>query len=327
MKRRSAAFLLLLALFACRKRADPEEVSRPDATPSLPTPVRMAAAEKATVSLFVSGPGKTAALAQQKIRAPFAGTLVALSVSDGDPVRRGQAIGAVVAKDSEAALSGAREMLRQASTDAERRDARRAVALAEQNLVRKPLVASADGSVLSHGASAGDRVSEDQEILTISEAGSAVFLADVPQSELSRIRGGQKAAIELAGRQGPVSGTVHSVLPGANPADFTAQVRVDLRGGTENLPTGLFGTARILVGERAGATVVPDAAVLRDDVTGVSRLCLAVNGKAHWIDVVAGIKESGKTEIVSPALAPGQPVIVSGLVGLPEGKAVSPQTK
>jgi multidrug efflux pump subunit AcrA (membrane-fusion protein) len=102
---------------------------------------------------------------------------------------------------------------------------------------------------------------------------------------------------------------------------------VDLRGGTENLPTGLFGTARILVGERAGATVVPDAAVLRDDVTGVSRLCLAVNGKAHWIDVVAGIKESGKTEIVSPALAPGQPVIVSGLVGLPEGKAVSPQTK
>jgi multidrug efflux pump subunit AcrA (membrane-fusion protein) len=251
--------------------------------------------------VFVSGPGKTSALAQQKVRAPFAGTLVALTVSEGDSVRRGQSVGAVVAKESEAAL----EMLRHASTDAERRDAERAVALAEQNLVRRPLLATADGSVLSHAASAGDRVSEDQEILMISETGSVVFLADIPQSDLSRIRGGQEASVELAGRAKPVSGAVHSVLAGANPA----------------------GTARIRVGERKDAVVVPDAAVFRDDVSGVSRVCVASGGKAHWIDVVPGVKEGGRTEIVSPSLSPGQPVVVSGLVGLPEGKPVSIESK
>ena len=323
MKRSCAAALLLASVLACRGKAEPEERTSPEAASSLPTPVRVAPTEKTTLFLFVSGPGKTAALAQQKVRAPFAGTLVELSVSDGDRVRRGQAIGAVVAKDSEAALSGAREMQRQASTETDREDAARAVALAEKNLVRRPLLASADGSVLSHSASAGDRVSEDQEIVTISEAGSVIFLADLPQSDLPRIHGGQDATVELAGRPTPASGSVHSVLPAANPTDFTAPVRIDLRGRQEAIEIGLFGTVHIRVGERAGAIVVPSAAVLRDDVSGASRVCLAAGGKAHWIDVVPGVAESGRTEIVSPPLSPGQPVIVSGLVGLPEGKPVS----
>lgn len=325
--KRGAALVLLLILSACRKGEEKKEgVSGPEKGPSLPTPVRIAKVERMEIPLFVSGPGKTAALSQQKIRAPFAGILTDLRVSDGDRVHRGQAIGSIVARDSEAALSGAREMSRQASTEAERRDGERAVAIAEKNLVRKPLVASWDGTVVSHAASAGDRLSEDQDILTISDSSSLVFLADLPQSDLARIRGGQKAAVELAGSREPIAGSVHSVLPGANPADFTAQIRIDLPGASGANLIGLFGTARILVGQKTGAAVVPDAAILRDDVSGVSRLCLVVDGKAHWIDVVPGAKDAGRTEIVSPPLADGQAVVVSGLVGLPEGKNVSAES-
>jgi HlyD family secretion protein len=287
--------------------------------------VRVAAAKKATLSLFVTGPGKTAALAQQKLRAPFAGTLTELSVFEGDRVSRGQKIGTIVARDSEAALSGAREMVRQAATEAERRDAERAVALAEKNLVRKALTASWDGTILSRAASAGDRVSEDQEILTINDAGSTVFLADIAQSDLPRIRPGQKASIQIAGEPRPISGIVHAALPAANAADSTASVRVDLAEPARRLPLGIVGTARVLVGEHPGATVVPDAAVLRDDVTGLARIALVTQNRAHWVDVRTGVMEGGRTEIVEPALPPGQAVIVSGLVGLPEGKLVAAQ--
>ena len=123
MTRRTALILLLLALSACRKEEDKEGTGGAEKKASMPTPVRVAAVGKAALPLIVSGSGKTATLTQQKIRAPFAGTLTALHVFDGDPVRRGQTIGSIVARDSEAALSGAREMLRQASTAAERRDA------------------------------------------------------------------------------------------------------------------------------------------------------------------------------------------------------------
>jgi len=320
-----AALLLILSFAACTKSGDKEGASKAEPTPEAPTPVRIAAVGTETLPVFVSGPGKTAALVQQKVRAPFAGTLTSLSVSDGDLVQRGQTVGSIVARDSEAALSGAREMLREAATPAERGDAERAIALAEKNLVRKPLTAAWDGAVLSHAASAGDRVSEDQEILTVNDASSIMFLVDVAQGDLPRVRPGQTVTIQIAGAPQPIAASVHAVLPGANPADYTGSVRLSLPASSRRLALGIFGTARILVGEHSGATVVPDAAVLRDDVTGVARVALVQQNHAHWVEVKTGLKDAGVTEIVAPPLPTGQSVIVSGLVGLPEGKLVAAQ--
>ncbi|HEY6049615.1 MAG TPA: HlyD family efflux transporter periplasmic adaptor subunit, partial [Thermoanaerobaculia bacterium] len=273
---------------------------------------------------LVSGPGHTAALTQQKVRAPFAGTLVELRVADGDVVRRGQPVGAVVSRESDAALSGAREMLREARTPAERSDAERAVALAERNLVRRALVASADGPVLSHAAASGDRVTEDQEVLTIEDSSSIVFVADIPQSDLSRVRPGQRAVVDLGGGRTENAGAVHGILPSANPADFTGGVRIDFPGAAR-LPLGLFGSARIVVGERRDALVVPDAAVLRDDVSGVTRIAIVSGGKLHWIPVTPGIRQDGLTEISGAGLPEGGQAVVSGMIGLPEGKSVAVQ--
>jgi multidrug efflux pump subunit AcrA (membrane-fusion protein) len=81
------------------------------------------------------------------------------------------------------------------------------------------------------------------------------------------------------------------------------------------------------VAEHADAVTVPDAAVLRDDVTGSARVAVVgADGKAHWIAVTPGLSQGGKTEIAAPLLAPGTRVITSGQVGLPEGTpvAVSP---
>src|SRR5262249_4666474 len=160
-----------------------------------------------------------------------------------------------------------------------------AVALAEKNLVRKPLIAASDGAVLSHAASPGDKVAEDQEILIINDASSLVFLADVAQADLPRIQPGQRAAIQVAGSAQPLAGSVHAVLPGANPADYTGVVRIDLPPGSRRLAVGIFGKARIFVGEHANAAVVPDAAVLRDDVNGTSRVALVEKNRAHWVSV------------------------------------------
>lgn len=337
MKRTAAGLTLLLVLAlapalpsACAKKADKEGEGQgaagkgeSAAAPDAPTPVVAAAVAQRDLALVVSAPGKTAALSQQKVRAPFAGTLTALTVLDGDRVRRGQVVGTVVSRESEAALSGAREMLREARSPAERSDAERAVALAEQNLVRKPLTASADGAVLSHAASGGEKVSEDQEVLTIADAGTIAFLADVPQTDLAKIRAGERVTIELGSDPHGISGTVHSILPGANPADFTGPVRIDLPPAAARLALGLFGMARIVVGEKAGALVVPDAAVLKDDVTGVSRVAAIAAGKIHWVEVKPGLRQDGVTEVTGTTLQPGTQVAVSGMIGLPEGKTVA----
>ncbi len=316
------AFSALLGASACRDRAA-EAPPASASEPSVAVPVRVAAVSRSTLTEDVSAPGHTAALAQQKLRAPFAGTLTELAVSDGDRVRRGDTLGAIVSRDSEAALAGAHDMERQARTDAEKQDAARAVALAERGLVRAPILSPTDGTVLAHAAVRGDRVSEDQEILTIADAGSIAFLVDASQSDLARIRPGQAVSIEISGRDGRLSGTVHDVLPSANPADFTAPVRVDLHGLSGVPPLGLSGTARIVVAEHRNAATVPEAALLRDDVTGTSRIVVVDRGRARWLDVTTGLRTGGAVEIKAPPLEAGQTVVVSGQVGLADGSPVA----
>jgi multidrug efflux pump subunit AcrA (membrane-fusion protein) len=319
------ATLAALLVSGCRKGAEaeaPAQGEKPPAAESVAVPVRVAAVTKAALARVIAAPGQTNALAQQKVRAPFAGTLLELTVTDGDEVRKGQTVGAIVSRDSSAALEGAREMERGARTPEEKSDAERAVELAQRNLIRTAVHAEASGVVLSHAAASGDRVSEDQELLTIAERASLVFVAGVAQSDLGSVRPGQSVSVELAGRARPIAGTVHDVLPSANAGDFTAPVRVDLRETPPGMAIGLFGTARITVESRE-AVAVPDAAIVRDDVSGVARVALVKDGKAHWVDVVTGLRGAAGTEIVSPALSPSDSVVVSGQVGLPEGARVT----
>ncbi len=320
---RKLGLLILAAVLTAGCGKEPGTVSGPAAQdPAAATPVRIAPVTRTTLSVVVSAPGRTSALTEQKVRTPFAGTLTELLVADGDTVSRGQVLGTIVSRDSEAALSGSREMVREAKSPSEKRDAERSFELAQMNLVRAALHASAAGTVVSHAANRGDRLTEGQEILTVSDWGSIVFLADFPQSDLPAIRPGQGAVIELGGRPQAIPGVVYATLPAANAADFTAPVRIDLRGASARLPAGLSGTARITVGQRSGALAVPDAAILRDDVTGVSRVAVVEKGRAHWIVVTTGLTEKGKTEITSGSLSEGRKAIVSGQVGLPEGSPV-----
>jgi RND family efflux transporter MFP subunit len=322
------AALVLLSFFpGCGGKKGESDAGKKESSEARPaTPVKAASVSRLTLAEIVSAPAKVTAMAQAKVRAPYAGTLTELRVTDGDVVAGGQVIGSIIARDSEAALSGAREMGRQALTAAEKADAARALALAQMNLVRTPLKVASDGVVVSHAASAGDRVSEGEEIVAVAEGRSLVLVADVPQAQLSKIRPGEAVTIEISGRE-PLSGTVHDVLPAGTGSDLTVPVRIDFPAGPRAFSAGLFGTARIRVGEHRDAVTVPDAAVLRDDVTGSTRVALVgADGKAHWVAVTAGLSQGGRTEIVAPALAPDVRVITAGQAGLPEGApvAVSP---
>jgi len=156
------------------------------------------------------------------------------------------------------------------------------------------------------------------------DASSIVFVADVPQGDLSRVRPGQSADVDLGAGRAEISGSVHGILPSANAADFTGAVRIDFAGAAR-LPLGLFGTAKIVVGEHRDALAVPDAAVLRDDVSGVSRIAVISADKLHWIAVTPGLHQEGFTEISGAGVPAEGQVVVSGMVGLPEGKTVAPQ--
>jgi len=328
----TAALLVLLAtaLGACSggdrsAAADGAGAADRAAAPPVPaaTPVREDSVRRETLRITVTAPGRTEALHQDRVRAPFESRLMSLPVTDGDRVTKGQLLAVVVSKNSEAALAGAEQMLAAAQTAADSADAERAVAIAQRNLVRQPLHAPAAGVVMSHAAEEGDYVSDGEVLVTIAESGAVFFDAQVTQTDLAQVRPGQRAAIAMpAAGAVPVGAVVHGILPTASSQNLSAQVRLDFSPARPDVPVGLFGTARIVVGVRPSATVVPAASVLRDDVSGVSRVALDSAGRAHWVTVQTGVREGDRVEIVSPRLSPGQLVITDGQVGLPEGARV-----
>ena len=329
---RAGAIIAALALGACGPAGSIQSSSAPPqpgpaSTPVAPaetTPVRIAAVARKSLEVRVTATGRTEALRQDRVRAPFASRLVALHVTDGDHVSAGKIVAEVVSKNSEAALRGARQMLEAAKTEQDNADARRAVEVAQADLVREPLRAPADGVVLSHSAETGDYLDEGEVLLTIAEAGAIYFDAQVSQADLRQVRPGQRARVDLpAAGTAPLKAVVHGLLPAASSANMSAPVRLDFEAPQPRLATGLFGLVTIVVGMQADAVVVPAEAVLRDDVTGVSRLAVVDAGKAHWVKVRTGIGQEGLLEILDPALPPGQDVITGGQVGLPEGTAVS----
>lgn len=320
----SLVLAVAAGLQACSPGTRDPKSGGPDSTAlGAAVPVRVAEVIDTTLTEIVTGPGRTQALKQMRVRAPFAGTLASLRVADGDPVTAGQVVATMVSRNSAAALTGARAMLEAARSVEESSDARRAHALAVQGLVEAPLRAPENGVVVTHVAGEGDLVNEGDEIVTIAVAGSVVFVAQVVQSDLPRVRPGQVATIELAARALPLRGVVHAILPAASSENLSASVSLDFTGGDPPVEVGLFGIARIVVGVRRNALVVPAAALLRDDVYGTSRVAVVgEDGTAHWAQVTPGLVADGHVEIIAPRLAVHSRVVVSGQVGLPDGARV-----
>lgn len=296
------------------------------ATPPSATsvPVSVAPVLRENLNVTVTASGHTRALRRDRVRAPFAARLTALRVTDGDRVKKGQVVAVLVSKNSEAALQGARRMLRAAKSASDKADAERAVQVAQQNLVQQTLTAPADGVVLSHAAESGDYIDVNEVLVTIAETAAVYFQADVAQSDVERVQPGQPANIDIpaAGTQ-PITAVVQGLLPVASSRNFSAPVRLDFKPARRDVPLGLFGTAGIVVARRENATVVPARALLRDDVTGITRLAIVeASGAAHWITVTTGVREGDQIEIVKPAIAAGMRVITDGQVGLPEGARV-----
>ena len=290
---------------------------------SAATPVTMGQVTRATIAVTVTGAGETDAVQDERVRAPFNGLLVTLRPTLGEHVRQGQVIGELVSQNSEAALQGARSMLRTARTGAERADAERALALAEHDLVRTPLRAPRDGIVIARPASPGELLAEGDSVVSIAATNSMVFYADIAQSDLARVHAGQPATVQLTSRAQAIRGIVHAILPADTGSTATMRVRIDLVPAAIPVTVGLYGTARIAVAEHDNTIVVPKPALLRDDISGVTKIALVnQQNEAQWIVVHPGLTDSTWAEIVSPLLRTGQRVITTGQVGLPDSTKV-----
>ena len=278
--------------------------------------VKVAAVEERMFSDLVDAPGRWKNAAELSIRAPAAGVVELLSPRPGDHVGAGQEVGQLMTRESRAALEGAQLLLSQARSAAAQADARRALELAQRDVVHVRVIAAQSGVVLRRSAEPGTEVDLSAELLALAPPGGIVFEGHVSPVMAARVHVGQSATITVVGDP-PRAASVRTVLPQADSTDQSTLVWLALLSATPPPAIDRFGSAAIEVGTPRMSPAVPEAALVEDDLTGETRVAVVeAAGRARWTTLTVGVTKDGWREVISPRLVRGMRIVIEGQHGL-----------
>jgi len=305
--------LCALTLAACGKQGGEEE-GQGHVTPVVA--VRSAEILVGNAIQTISATGRTEVLRREKVYSPVAGTITALDVLEGSPVRAGDVLVTILTKESQAAIVGAEALLRSAQTDRQKAEAERALQLARSTQNSVTISARFDGVVAARTVNRGEIVPENMELMTILDLSSVVFMAEIPLRDIDRIRTGMAGKIRLASSPERLyAGTVDVILPQSEPQSQTARVRLRFQGKgiLRELRPDMGGTVEVATGVRKNALLVPARALLRDDEQNTfSIVIITPDSFSLSVPVEVGARGDSTVEVISPRLRGGMPVITEG---------------
>lgn len=321
--------LFLLSLQSCAKHSGGEEDEEHHVTPLVTVHVAPVAIGDAVETIVATG--HTDVLRREKLFSPVAGMITTLDVFDGTPVHAGQPLATILTKESYAAISGAEALLRTARSDREKNEAEQALELARSTQHSVTLSAPFDGVISARNINRGESIPENVEMMTVLDLSSIVFLAEVPLRDIGRIHPGMAATIRLAAKPDlQLNASVDAILPQSEPQSETVRIRLILHGNSyhNELRPDAAGSAGLILGTRKKAMLVPKQAVLRDDEKNTfSVVYVTPDSIALTVPVEVGVQTDSTSEVISPILREGMPVITEGHYKLADSTKVTIATK
>lgn len=196
--------------------------------------------------------------------------------------------------------------------------ARAALDLARHTLGRVQ-VRAAFGGVVTRVFRGAGAIVDGSALTPIAQvaAASAEFVADATERDLARIRAGQRATVALVSRSAELSGSVRTISSALDPTTGLGVVRVTLETPSAPPLIGSHGRARIVVGHREQARVLP-ARALRGAVADGAEVVVCAGGEARVQPVRVGYRDAQRFEVLS-GLGPNDRVATDHVLGLETG--------
>ncbi len=177
--------------------------------------------------------------------------------------------------------------------------AKAAVAGARTQLSYTQLRAPFSGVVTARMADPGTLASPGVPLLQIDRDGPLQLYTSVDESMIGTVREGMKVPVKVDGLSpGELTGTVAQIVPAADPASRSFQVKLDLPK-TSGLRVGMYAAAEFPGGTR-GMVVAPESAVVMRgslacvyalDANGIAQLRYVTLGNRHGdaVEVLSGL--------------------------------------
>ena len=178
-----------------------------------------------------------------------------------------------------------------------------------QNTV--PVYATQDGIVTMLGAREGMYIQPQNELFTIADDSRMWVQIDVYEHQLDWVKEGLDAEITVPAYPGRAwEGKVEYLYPELDKKARTLRVRLAFDNPDGALRPNMFANAVIYGGPRNNVLTIPQEALI---VTGERKSVVKVieEGRFQPVDVVTGMQQGGKVEILS-GLNEGDEVVTSG---------------
>jgi len=306
-----------------------------------PVKVNVATAEMLRIEETVSAVGSLLAARSVQLAPEVDGRLVEVGLSDGALVTTGDSMFKLDDSVTEAELAQA-----QAELSLARADLARARNLAKQSFVSKRsreeaaanvkvlaakldvvsarlaksrILAPFDGRAGLVGVSVGEYVTKGSALVRLDDLSSLKLDVRVPERLLARVKKGQSIRVGFdAYPQREFVALVETVDSVIESAGRSLVVRGRIDNADDLLRPGMFARARLVIGAREAAVMVPEESVLAS--AEGQYVYVVADEKAERRAVNTGARQDGRIEILKGVQA-GESVVTAGQLKL-RGKSV-----
>lgn len=351
-----AVVALLITAALSFSACSPDTASAQEATAAKASPATVATPVVRTVALTQTYPAQVEAIERVELRPRVAGSLDAVNFIEGAVVSRGQILFRIDARPYAAALAEAEAALTQAQADAEAtiREGERAARLVEKKAISREdaerRVASASvasarvaaaraaverarlnlsftevrspitGRIGRAEITRGNLVSPETRLAVVVSIDPVYVRFDVDENTLaSQLGKGQgQWRVTFNGMPAEVAFVENEIGRGTG----TLRIRAKLENPSGAVIPGMYGTAKLTLGEEKNAVLVREEAIGADQG---QRFVLVVDEKntLQYRAVTLGARE-GDLRVVKSGLTAGERVVINGLFRLRPGMPVAP---
>lgn len=318
----------------------------------------VAAIAAGTVSVNLPLSGSLTPLAQATVRAKVPGVVLDANVREGMQVTAGQVIARIEQTDIGARMAQQQAMLDEANArlSLARKNNQNSQALLKQNYISQQahdttqnsvelaqagvkaaqaqlqmarnalndtaIRAPLSGIVSKRHVQTGEKLSPDMPVFTIVNLQQLTLEAQVPASDIPRIKHGQQVAFRVDGYPGRVfNGKVARINPITEAGSRSMLVYISVNNADAALSGGMFAKGTITTDQSALMPLVPLAAVRRENNADVVYAVEANQVVAR--PVTLGLRnEDDGVAAVTTGLAAGATVVLGKLDGIKPGSKV-----
>jgi len=207
--------------------------------------------------------------------------------------------------------------------EAAARSAAAALAVLELQIQRSTVRAPFGGVIGQRFVSAGDYATTATSLLSLQTVDPQRAVIEVPERYAAELHRGQDIEFTVAAHPDRLfHARVDFIDPVVQPQSRTIMVKALAPNPGQPLKAGMFIEARLAVGRRDDAIVVPEDAI--QPLRTANVVWAVVDGKASRRVVRLGTRAEGTVEILS-GVEEGELVVVGGLERMGEGMAVAPR--